>query len=124
MSNELILVYQTPEPLFALLRHTAEANGFETRLVTEMNDPIGAAAGVLPRVMGRQGGIAPAEPMLVLCGFTDERLDRFLDSLKLAGLRFPFKAVLTETNQYWLPGELFAHMAAEREAIRRRMQKQ
>ena len=50
-----------------------------------------------------------------------ERLEQFLDVLKSAGLRFPFKAVLTETNRQWLPGVLFAHMLAERAEIQRQL---
>lgn len=119
--EERILAYGTPEPLFSLLKQVSGANGFDVKAVTDINEPVGAAAGVLPRIAGRTGGIPPAAPMLVLCGLTEDRLDLFLDVLRTAGLRFPYKAVLTETNRHWLPGELFAHMQAERAAIERRM---
>ena len=120
--RELILVYQTQEPFFALLKQAAEPNGFVLKIAEDPGEPIGVTAGVMPPVMGKAAGLPPAAPMLVLCGLTDERLDLFLDSLKMAGLRFPFKAVLTETNRHWLPGELFAHMMAERAEIQRQME--
>ena len=119
--NELVLAYQTPEPLLGMLKQVLRTNGFAMKAVTDCSAPIGAAAGVLPAVAGRTEGLPPAAPMLILCGLTEARLDLLLDSLRAAGLRFPFKAVLTETNQYWTPGELYAHLSAEREAILRRM---
>ena len=120
--RELILVYQTQEPLLALLRQVTEPNGFVLKMAEDPGEPIGVTAGVLPPAMARTAGLPPAGPMLVLCGMSDERLDRFLDVLRSAGLRFPFKAVLTKTNQHWLPGELFAHMLAERAEIQRQME--
>ncbi len=121
--KEQILAYETPAALFKLLRGVTEEQHLPFRLVTNYNDPIGVAAGELAPVLGRTAGPPPGAPMLVLCGLSEERLDHFLDGLKRAGLSIPFKAVLTETNKYWLPGELFVHMLAEREEIRRRMEK-
>ena len=119
--KEQILVYQTQEPLFELLQKVAEPNGFVLKRAEDPNEPIGVTAGVLSPAMRGTGGLPPAAPMLVLCGLSNERLEQFLDVLKSAGLRFPFKAVLTETNRQWLPGVLFAHMLAERAEIQRQL---
>ena len=116
--QERILAYLFSEEQFAVLTQTLAPLGFDVRRETETGRTLGSAAGLGPET--RKNGFAPgpAAPMLVLAGLSEERLDLLLAALRQAGLRIPFKAVLTETNRDWLPGELFAHLAAERAAMR------
>lgn len=55
------------------------------------------------------------DELLILCGFTDERLDELLAKLKKAGVpRTGLKAVVTETNAQWTVYELYGHLLEER----------
>lgn len=58
------------------------------------------------------------EELMVLCGFTDARLDELLAKLKKAGVpRTGLKAVVTETNAQWTVYELYSHLLEERRQI-------
>ena len=58
------------------------------------------------------------EELLVLCGFTEKRLDQLLERLKKAGVpRSVMKAVVTETNAHWTVYELYGHLVEERRQI-------
>ena len=58
------------------------------------------------------------EELLVFCGFTEERLDELLKSLKKAGVpRTILKAILTETNAHWTVYELYDHLVEERKQL-------
>ena len=58
------------------------------------------------------------DELLVLYGFTDERLDELLAKLKKAGVpRTSMKAVVTETNAQWTVYELYSHLLEERRQI-------
>lgn len=60
------------------------------------------------------------EELLVLCGFTDERLDQLLKRLRNAGVpRSVLKALVTETNAQWTVYELYRHLIEERRQIER-----
>ena len=62
-----------------------------------------------------------SEELMVLCGFTDERLDELLAKLKKAGVpRIGLKAVVTETNAQWTVYELYSHLLEERRQIEQR----
>ncbi len=54
------------------------------------------------------------EPMIVLCGFQNMRIDAVLQALQNAGLNLPFKAVLTKSNKKWTPMQLLAELRRER----------
>lgn len=58
------------------------------------------------------------EELMVLCSFTDERLDELLVKLKKAGVpKIGLKAVVTETNAWWTVYELYSHLLEERRQI-------
>lgn len=67
----------------------------------------------------RENPEAPAlpEPMLVLDGFTDKRLEILLREMKKSGVSVPYKAIVTETNLGWLFHQLYEELAAEHEAM-------
>lgn len=71
---------------------------------------------------GEEGAAAPEEPfteeLLVLAGVNQRQLDTVLSELRRRKAHIPLKAVLTPTNAAWTPGELYAELCAEREAIR------
>ena len=58
-----------------------------------------------------------AEPMLVLDGFTDKRLDILLREMKKHGVSVPYKAIVTETNIGWIFHQLYEELAREHEAM-------
>lgn len=76
-------------------------------------------------IMSLRGQQAFQEPireeLMVLSGFTDERLDELLAKLKKAGVpRTILKAVVTETNAQWTVYELYDHLLEERRQIEQR----
>ena len=58
-----------------------------------------------------------AEPMLVLDGFTDRRLEILLREMKKHGVSVPYKAIVTETNIGWIFHQLYEELAREHEAM-------
>lgn len=58
-----------------------------------------------------------AEPMLVLDGFTDKRLEILLREMKKHGVSVPYKAIVTETNIGWVFHQLYEELAREHEAM-------
>lgn len=60
------------------------------------------------------------EQMIVLCGFTDQRLDQFLRELRKKKLPpIPLKAILTAHNQNWDSITLYRELKSEHEAMHR-----
>lgn len=60
---------------------------------------------------------ALAEPMLVLDGFTDKRLEILLRKMKERGVSVPYKAIVTETNIGWIFHQLYGELVREHEAL-------
>ena len=61
------------------------------------------------------------EELLILCGFTEERLELLLGRLKKSGVpRSVMKAIITESNAHWTVYELYSHLAEERRQIEQR----
>ena len=58
-----------------------------------------------------------AEPMLVLDGFNDKRLEILLREMKKHGVSVPYKAIVTETNSGWIFHQLYEELAREHEAM-------
>ena len=58
-----------------------------------------------------------AEPMLVLDGFTDKRLEILLREMKKHGVSVPYKAIVSETNIGWIFHQLYEELAREHEAM-------
>lgn len=54
------------------------------------------------------------QEMLIIAGFSEERLEELLDKLKAAGVpRIPLKAVVTETNAEWTVYQLYEQLKEE-----------
>ena len=82
----------------------------------------GQTVGHLAGLKGFEANENPAppilDPMMVLCGFSSERLDALLKNLRTAGApRVALKAVLTEHNCVWTLHALYEELKGEREAI-------
>lgn len=60
---------------------------------------------------------ALAEPVLVLDGFTDKRLEILLREMKKHGVSIAYKAIVTETNIGWLFHQLYDELAREHAAM-------
>ncbi|MCD8231846.1 MAG: DUF3783 domain-containing protein [Clostridiales bacterium] len=56
----------------------------------------------------------PGESMVVMCGFTEKQMDRFLEKLRKSNIPVDFKAVLTATNRSWSVRRMYFEMAKER----------
>ena len=58
-------------------------------------------------------------PMLVIAGVDGNRLNQVLTVIKKAGIgRVPYKAIVTETNQKWLPSALLEELKQEHEQMK------
>lgn len=64
-------------------------------------------------------GKVPTESLLLMCDFTDKRMDKLLFELRKAGVSIDFKAVLTPTNQKWTVPQLMFEMHKERAAYKK-----
>ena len=57
-------------------------------------------------------------PMLVMAGVDGKRLNQVLTAIKKSGIgKIPYKAVVTETNQHWLPFVLLEELKQEHEQM-------
>lgn len=61
-------------------------------------------------------GEVPPESLLVLCGFTDQRMDKLLLTLRRKQIQVDYKATLTPTNRKWNALRMFVEMRAEKAA--------
>ena len=61
-------------------------------------------------------GKVPSERLLLMCDFSDKRMDKLLFELRKAGVAIDFKAVLTPTNKKWTVLQLLFEMQKERAA--------
>lgn len=83
--------------------------------------PIGLLAGLrnLSGTANSYEGPNFSEPMLLLRGFADSRLDVLLSAMRRSEIQIPFKAVLTSENQTWNSLELYEELKKEHEAFHR-----
>lgn len=83
-------------------------------------EPLGALAGVTGyKLLGEQyAGEGFSDEMLLLKGFTDGVLDRFLQGFRTMKIEsVALKAVLTDTNCGWNSLELHDELVKERQAM-------
>ncbi|BFK19227.1 hypothetical protein F230042K4_05180 [Mediterraneibacter glycyrrhizinilyticus] len=86
----------------------------------QYSQPLGALAGLgdVPPCEARYEGEELPDTMLVFAGLSDARLNQVLSALRRskAGI-FPYKAILTPTNQFWTAPECFAEISKEHELM-------
>ncbi|MGN1402722.1 MAG: DUF3783 domain-containing protein [Ruminococcus sp.] len=78
-------------------------------LVGYANDSVSATAAA--------DAVLPETGLLVMCGLKNNRIDRLLQALRMAGLVIPHKAVLTQTNRSWNAFQLAHELERERRAM-------
>lgn len=123
VSREMVLFYE-PAGGAQGARLKAILVRMGVRIKNVAPDAVGQTVGHL---LGRKGfearenpeAPALAEPVLVLDGFTDKRLEILLREMRKEGISVPYKAVVTETNLGWLFHQLYDELAAEHAAMER-----
>ena len=79
--------------------HLAEIKGFPAKKISPLEN--------IPEV---------TEDLLIMCHFTEEKLDEFLHSMKNGIIpKVSLKAVLTAQNCFWTFAQLFQELTEERE---------
>ena len=119
-----VLCFNIPAESRAALFAAADLAGAQAVEVMpcDFSQPVGALLGILPKK--KEICLAPfREPMLVMCAFDREKLDAFLEQLKLRQLRFAYKAMLTPTNMAWGCDELLGELKQEHEQFRQMKEK-
>lgn len=121
--KETILLFHVPDkdtllkiemalfPLHVRLRRVAKE---------DYNQPLGALAGIkeIPKLTEAYEGEDLDDTLFVFAFFTDARLNQALAALRKSGAGpFPYKAILTPTNQTWNAMQCFREIKEEREAI-------
>ena len=83
----------------------------------EWRYPIGYLCGSLEETEEKEAAkenINLDSPMLVMAGVDSKRLNQVLTAIKKSGIgKIPYKAVVTETNQHWLPYALLEELKQE-----------
>lgn len=117
------VLYFTPKktPQTAALKGLLIRMGIRIKNIApeQANEQVGALA----RVAGFEKAGAPAadpettaklqEEMLVLCNFSEARLDALLQGMRKSGVRIALKAMLTESNCSWTFLQLYEELQEE-----------
>lgn len=118
------VLYFTPKktPQTAALKGLLIRMGIRIKNIApeQANEQVGALAGVA----GFEKAGAPAaddpeataklqEEMLVLCNFSEARLDALLQGMRKFGVRIALKAMLTESNCSWTFLQLYEELQEE-----------
>jgi len=109
-----------PERL-AVLSAVLGEQGIRPRPVAadELGQTVGALAGLdAPFAVPAKATHTGAE-CLVLCGLGNDDLNALLDALREAGLKIPYKAMLTPHNRAWTLDHLIGQLADEHEQLAR-----
>lgn len=117
-----VLCYALSDARYAAVAALCRGQGCTPRRVAEADyaRPIGALLGFPVPAGDRQDGGAVAAEMLVLCGFTPDKLDDFLAAFAAGGVpSVALKAVLTPSNAAWTAGALCTELLRERQAMGR-----
>ena len=119
--RETVLFYQPADGTQGALHKPILAR-MGVRIKNIAPDAVGQTVGCL---LGRKGfdarenpeALVLAQPMLVMDGFTDKRLEILLREMRGAGVSIPYKAVVTGNNLGWLFHQLYDELAAEHAAM-------
>lgn len=122
---ETVLLYNIAQtPLASGLKPILLKMKVRIRVISpeQYDQPLGVLAGLpgFQELDNVYEGDGFSEPMIVLCGFTDQRLDQFLRELRKKKLPpIPLKAILTPHNQNWDSITLYQELKSEHEAMHR-----
>lgn len=124
--NELVLFYSPILPAdSARLKAVLVQMGVRIKNIGpgETGRTVGHLAGLKGFGAGEAPALPVADPMLVLCGFTSDRLDLLLKNLRASGAPpIPYKAVLTEHNCAWTLHALYRELVGERAELAKRQE--
>ena len=96
-------------PLRVRIRHIA---------LKDYSQSLGVLAGLPDMTPSEEtyDGEELSDTMIVFCGLSSQKLDQALLALKKSGAGpFPYKAILTPTNQHWLAKDCLAELKREHE---------
>ena len=109
--SQLLKIEMALFPLKVRLKHVKKE---------EYNQPLGVLAGVkeLDEAPGTFDGEELSDTMILFAFMDDKRLNQAIAALRKSGAgAFPYKAVLTPTNQHWTAPECFEEIKQEHEAM-------
>ena len=118
------VLYFSPKktPQTAALKGLLIRMGIRIRNIApeQVNEQVGALAGIAGF---EKANAKPAtdpntaaklqEEMLVLCNFSEARLDALLQGMRRSGIRIALKAMLTESNASWTFLQLYEELLKE-----------
>ena len=120
---EKILAFHFNETDLFKLRQLAAA----LKIRLEVVEPIDYKQTLASLVSGKKNPLAesftgdvPEETLLLLCDFTEKRMDKLLLSLRKNQISVDYKAVLTSTNKQWNVLRLMLEMRMEKAAYEMR----
>ncbi len=118
--KKTVLLYNFSAERLKAVRRALTPLGCSVRCVSkkEFSQPVGALAGLSDVSCAADKKITPendfSDEMLVICGFSGDGIDVFLNALKYGGVgRIALKAVLTEHNASWSGSELHRELKSE-----------
>lgn len=86
----------------------------------DYNQPLGYLAGIdkITPVEGNDNGTELEDMMIIFAFLSDAKLNQVLAALRKCGAGpFPYKAILTPTNQFWNARQCFEEVKKEHEAM-------
>ncbi|MCI5649203.1 MAG: DUF3783 domain-containing protein [Fusicatenibacter sp.] len=124
MTSETVLLYNIKgTPTAAALKPLLLRLRIRVKIIEPSRylEPIGSLLGRASAQDSEKEGIpetAFTEPMMVLSGFSNARLDLFLREMRAAKVpSIPLKAVVTSQNQNWNSLRLYKELKAEHAAM-------
>lgn len=121
---ETVLLYQIKgTPTAALLKPVLLKLGIRVRIVEpeEYRQTIGFLSGnkVFPESPEVYDGAGFSEPMMVMSGFSEWKLDLFLSEMRRKKVPpIPLKAIVTRQNQSWNSLQLYRELKSEHEKMK------
>lgn len=121
--KETILIFNLPDKTARIAIEKALLPlKIRLRVVTKenYNQPIGVLAGIkeISPAEGTFSGEELPDTMFVFAFLSDAKLNQVLAALRKSGVGpFPYKAILTPTNQFWTAHECFKEIAEEHKAM-------
>lgn len=115
-----VLAYNFEKEKLSALEAVCRKQGVRVKVVepTDFNKPVGAMMGFdVPDYAGTDYEFE--DEMMVLYNIAGSALDKFLKALRTAEISVPLKAVLTASNQGWIPAALAAELKEEHEMMRK-----
>src|SRR5574344_1563441 len=124
-SGETVLLYNIDSEQNRKLRMLMLRMGMRVRVVdkADYGKPVGLLAGLKDVTIEDPDGEVSdfSEEMMVMRGFTERRLDLFLQSMRREGIeRIDYKAILTPVNSRWNSCQLYQELKKEHEQMNSR----